>query len=872
MTRLTKIFSVAVAALFCSTLQVSPALSAEPDMPVFRPSAVPLVTADPYLSIWSEADHLNEDVTRHWTRKPHPLTSLIRIDGKPFRLMGKPPGAEVPAFPQKMLDVTPTRSIYEFDDGRVGVTLTFMTPVLPDDLDVLTRPLTYLNWRIRSVDGKPHAVSLCMAVSSLIAVNTANQPVTWSRESIDGVLALSAGTVAQPILKRSGDDTRIDWGRVYLATAQGAGETSTMGPSDAILNAFTSGAALPADTAATPTAPADGEPALLIGFDLGSVGTDGVERTAVVAYDEVKAIQYFGRALQPFWRRNGATPADLLKSAIHDYPALAKRCDKFDIELCEDLIKAGGFKYAQLAALSYRQALAGCGWAADDNGQPLIFTKENTSNGCIATVDVIFPAAPLFLFMGPTYAKALVQPAMAYGANKEHWKYDFAPHDLGVYPQATRQVYGMVPPDAKNFSNMMPVEESGNLILLCDAISHVDGNADYASQYWEALTHWVEYLSKYGLDPENQLCTDDFMGHLAHNANLSVKAILAIAAYGDMARMRGDTATADKYLALARTDVANWLQQRDADHSRNAFDKPGSWSQKYNLVWDQLLGLNVFPHEVSQQEIAWYLKQLKPYGVPLDSRKPITKSDWALWTATMADKQSDFEAIVSPIWDYVSQTTARDPIADSYMTDDVKSKGMHARPVIGGLFIKMLADPAVAKKWSSRDKFNAKNWAAVVDFNPAKYVVPISGKGTITWKFTTEKPADGWDAPGFDDSKWTTVTGAIGTPIGTPPNVQSGAGQWETPEVWARQVFTMPTDAKPAELNLYWQHYGAIDVYLNGKSAANDRGGIWEYMPASIKNGAMEALKPGSENVLAIHARGSAGHHFVDVGVTEGNQ
>ena len=863
MNRVKKILSFAFTALFYSSVSTQPARADEPAMPNFRPSAVPLVTADPYLSIWSEADKLTDDVTRHWTRKPQPLTSLIRIDGKTYLLMGKPAGMDIPAFPQTLLDVTPTRSIYQFDDGHLNVQLTFMTPALPDDLDVLSRPASYVTWKVHSDDGQPHAVSFCLAVSSLVAVNTPNQPVTWNRESIDGLVAMSAGTLAQPLLKRSGDDTRIDWGHVYLACAQDKSVSSTMGPSDAILNAFAAGTGLPADVASTPTAPADGEPALMLAFDFGAISNDPAERTAVVAYDEVKAIQYFGRSLQPFWRRNGATPADLLKAAIQDYPSLEKRCDKFDIELCEDMIKAGGFKYAQLAALSYRQALAGCGLAADDNGQPLIFTKENTSNGCIATVDVIFPAAPLFLFMGPTYAKALVQPAMAYGSNPQHWKYDFAPHDLGVYPQATRQVYGMVPPDAKNFSNMMPVEESGNLILLCDAIAHVDGNADYASQFWPTLTHWVEYLSKYGLDPENQLCTDDFMGHLAHNANLSVKAILAIAAYGDMARMRGDTATADKYMALAKTDVANWLQQRDADHSRNAFDKPGSWSQKYNLVWDQLLGLNVFPHEVSQQEIAWYLKQLKPYGVPLDSRKAITKADWCLWTATMADKQADFEAIVSPIWDYVSQTTTRDPIADSYMTDDVKSKGMHARPVIGGLFIKMLADPAVAKKWQSRDKFNAKNWAPIVDFNPTQFAVPISGKGDISWKFTTEKPADGWDAPGFDDSKWTTAKGAIGSPIASP-----ATDQWDTPEVWARQVFRLPADAKPENLELFWQHYGGIDVYLNGKPAANDRGGIWEYMPATIKNGAIESLKPGAENVLAIHARGSNGHHFVDVGIT----
>jgi hypothetical protein len=134
---------------------------------------------------------------------------------------------------------------------------------------------------------------------------------------------------------------------------------------------------------------------------------------------------------------------------------------------------------------------------------------------------------------------------------------------------------------------------------------------------------------KYGLDPENQLCTDDFMGHLAHNANLSIKAILGLACYGDLCRMRGDTAGA-KNIAKSPKPMPRIGCSRGRGRSfRLAFDKPGTWSQKYNLVWDRILGLNVFPPEVAQKEIAHYKTVMQRYGVPLDSRTKLTKTDWS---------------------------------------------------------------------------------------------------------------------------------------------------------------------------------------------------------------------------------------------------
>ncbi len=391
----------ALTGLALTVLGTSAAKAAD-DGAAFRPPAVPLVTSDPFLSIWSEADNLTDDTTRHWTHREHPLVSLIRVDGKTYRLMGHDP-RHLPAFPQTNLQVTPTRSIYDFEDTGVHVTLTFMTPSLPHDLDILTRPVTYLTWAVRSVDGIAHTVSLYDSVSGLLAVNTPDQKIEWQRESMGSLTALRAGTPKQGYFDISGDDARLDWGYAYAA-APTAQATAAVGANDTLLAGFAANGALPgADDTQMPRAANDDQPVLAFDFDLGKVGAAPVSRHLMVGYDEVYEIKYFGRRLRPYWRRNGATPSDLFQAAERDYPSLTQRCQAFDQELTADATTTGGAKYARMIALAYRQCLAGNGIAADANGKPLMFTKENTSNGDIATVDVIFPQDPMMILLSPRH-------------------------------------------------------------------------------------------------------------------------------------------------------------------------------------------------------------------------------------------------------------------------------------------------------------------------------------------------------------------------------------------------------------------------------------------------------------------------------------
>lgn len=690
-----------------AALSVDVGRAAPPEQKLRAP-AVPLITCDPYFSIWSNGDLLTDVPTEHWTQKPHRLTSFIKVDSKVFRVMGNEP-KDIPALPQTAIAIYATRTLYDFEGEGIHLTLTFMTAALPDDLMILSRPLGYLNWAVRSVDGRQHAVAIYHDANPEIAVNKTSQRVSWSIEEAGDLSILRVGSAEQSVLEPKGDDVRIDWGYLYLATPKGEGVSSAIATKNHARRRFVLSGTVSNDVnLQMPRAVDEDAPMLALSFDLGGVGKQPVSRWAMLAYDEIYAIQFFEQNLRPFWRRNGANAVDLLKTGASEYSALRERCEAFDRELLADATQLGGEKYGDICSLAYRQCIAGTKIVADTNGQPLLFPKENTSNGCIGTVDVIYPMAPQFLLFGASLAKAMLVYNLEYAQSKR-WHFPFAPHDVGTYPQADGQVYGG---GEKTETDQMPVEETGNMLILLAAVGQIDQNASFVEPYWPTIQKWADYLKAEGFDPKNQLCTDDFAGHLAHNVNLSAKAIAGLGAYASLCKMRGETSTAESYGQLAKEYAARWVEQaNDGDHFRLTFDKAGTWSQKYNLVWDRVLGLGLFPEEALQKEMNFYKSRLNKYGLPLDSRSNWTKSDWTLWTATLTGSREDFEALTNPVYDFLCATPDRVAFSDFYWTTDATDAGMHARPVIGGVFLRMLYDKALWKKWASRDKTKASGWA-----------------------------------------------------------------------------------------------------------------------------------------------------------------
>ncbi|MFM1755508.1 MAG: hypothetical protein RL621_412 [Bacteroidota bacterium] len=659
---------------------------------VAKAPAYPLITHSPYFSIWSFSDTLNNQNTKHWTGAENALHGEIKVDGITYSLIGK---NNTKVAIQKNLEITATQSIYQFVCDDVDVSIVFTSPLIISNLNLLSRPITYIKLSAKANDGKKHKVQFKFSASSDFVVNTPDQAVQAKQYVLGNLTVLKAGSIEQPILKKSGDNLRVDWGYGYIASSKNDANQFILKSADAG-NSY--------------------ELTTLFNEEL--VGDKESSHLLMIGYDQLYEVQYFKENLKPWWKlEKDITMDKLLLRAQSEYDSVKNQCNNWDKKIWNEAYASGGKEYAELCIMAYRQSVAAHSLVkSTQNGDLLFLSKENFSNGSINTVDVTYPSAPLYLLYNPSLLKGMLNGIFYFSEKSGLYKQPYAAHDLGTYPIANGQTY----PEG------MPVEESGNMIILAGAICSIEQSGSFALKHWESLTTWVNFLEKEGLDPANQLCTDDFAGHLARNANLAIKAIVGIKSYAVMADMLGKKDVASKYHSMADDYAKKWQALADAgDHFALTYNDKNTWSQKYNLIWDKILGYHLFPQSVYNKEIAYYLTKQNEYGLPLDSRKTYTKSDWILWTASLANNEKDFKALVLPVHHFALNTSSKVPLSDWHETLNAKQIGFQARSVVGGYFIKVLADKL---KKNQKSHIVVSNYGRIQN-NPVKLFTITNKKG-----------------------------------------------------------------------------------------------------------------------------------------------
>lgn len=649
-----------------------------------RPPAAALAVRSMYLSTWSPSNNLAGTWPMFWNGHTTALTGIVRVDGTAYVFCGAPNGG-YPLATQTAFTLTSTRSTYVQTAGPVTLTVAFLSPVDPDNLQRQCVPLSYLTVDAASNDGGSHSVSVYLDISGEWAHGDTSQQLTWAEQTVGNQLVLTSQPANPTVLGEYGD--QASWGTVVWSTDNVAGTTWQTG-ADSVVRANGAAGSLPNTDDPNFRAINNNWPVFAPNRALGSVGPSGAQAVFVLGHVRTPAVSYLGTSYNAWWSKYWTGWQAMLTWFRNDLPAASEVCAATDNQVnawATEAVGGGavGDQYAAICALALRQAFAGTE-LINHNGTPWALLKEISSDGNVSTLDVIYPAFPAYLQLSPQYLQLLLAPIFDYVENHPYPK-TWAPHDIGSgYPNATGHLNGSGEED-------MPVEETANILIMTAALVQrlpAGAATAYVQAHYPILLQWAKYLVSALPDPGNQNQTDDFTGFIAHSSNLALKGIVGIAAMGQLAQLSGNTADATSYPATAKSYITTWLSSsQDGQHLRLAYDQPGTWSLKYNGFPDRLLNTNLVSPAVQAEEAAWYTSQAGGYGVLLDPRNDYTKADWEIWTAAFLQAQpAARNMLVADVYNFANVTANRVPLTDWYVVSSAAQRGFADRPVVGGLF------------------------------------------------------------------------------------------------------------------------------------------------------------------------------------------
>ena len=584
--------------------------------------------------------------------------------------------------------VMPTSTYYSFQCGGVNLDLVFTSPFVMQDLDLLSTPINYISYQVTPNDGQEHDVQLYLETSPELAVRNSSQPRMTLRTEGTSLYFLRSGNREQKPL--SHHDDVIDWGYVYLACEKCDHKRLGLDKHETMLGSFVQTGQVPAYSGSHTSLGSSEFYAMVYTDNLGRIDSSRQGFT-MMGYDDVFSIQYHGTNRKGYWtHQNSKITLEKRFEDFHlGYDSIMQRCREQDLRVYEDAYASGGTKYAEICCAAYRQSIAAHKLITDTKGNLMYMSRENNSGSFINTLDVTYPSQPLYLIYNVALAKAMLTPVFEYSLLGK-WTKNYANHDLGLFPVANGQSYGAD----------MPVEESGNALILLAVITKIDGDLDYVERYWTYLTRWTDYLVEHGKDPSNQLCTDDFMGPSERNTNLAVKAIMGVASYSELASMLGKDDVAQEYMAKAQEMASYWTRNAQsatggAHYVLNFGSAADTWSTKYNMVWDKAWGWNIF-RTARIREMSFYSSKMTTYGLPLDSRGNLVKNDWHMWAAAMSENSSMLAKYINPMWKFINDCPTRVPICDGHDGGNASKRYFQARSVVGGYWMKVFVDKFLA--------------------------------------------------------------------------------------------------------------------------------------------------------------------------------
>ena len=662
----------------------------------------PLFVKDPNFSLWSATENLNDKDVETWFGESKKIYGFLKTKGETYYFMGNgqkflPVGAKKAE--QTKINVTAFSTDYEFLCGETTLKLRFVSPLPLTDLELLSMPVCYLDYEMVGDSNAEISLFINRNLSYNDIPETFDKRVRGGVVQMDGFESAFFGLLRQMPMSPSADFGGADWGYYYLAGEQAwiLDEKELFGY---VANAYRGFLAID-DEKYIGAINKAAKGAILLGFD---------DRVSIDYYGDYKKGYYL----------EDHTIFDGLSETWNNRAAMESKLCAFENDLLSRAAPYGE-AYKNVLFASLRQSIAAHKLVKDNDGKVLWLSKECGSNGCIATVDVSYPSMPLFLLCAPELVKGMMRPILKF-ARMPIWTYDFAPHDAGTYPVCGGQVYGISEEQNKylgricegnlfstvktqipfyllpknyplyDFNMQMPVEECANMLIMFLAVYEKDHDLTFFTENKDLCEKWVQYLVKYGLKPGNQLCTDDFAGHLENNVNLAIKATIGIAAYAKLLNACGETGESKKYRAIAdgfAKEISAFAE--DKTHLSLTWDSgEETFSLKYNFAFDKVLGLGLFDQALFEKETDYYLTKSERYCTPLDSRKMYAKSDWQLWVARLTDDMDKRRAFIAKLDEFLKTAPDRVPFGDWFEADSGEFHYFRARTTQGGCFILLL--------------------------------------------------------------------------------------------------------------------------------------------------------------------------------------
>ncbi|KAM7186314.1 protein of unknown function (DUF1793) domain containing protein [Naviculisporaceae sp. PSN 640] len=655
-----------------------------------RPPAVPLAVSSPYLNTWLECNGnctLAGNWPRFWTGQIQGWAGLVAVDGDVYNWMGGPSGYKLAK--QVSLEYTSTKSIFTFDiDGKIVLTVTFFTPVYPDDPARQSLQSSYLSVKAKS-SGSSHKVQVYMDVSGEFASGSVHNQIKWqttmATRSNGRNLTFHNFKRSTPQVFKEHEQV-AEWGEWYFTTGSSRDLTYQTGKDEVVRGTFANKTVLQNTIDTGFRNINDNWPVFAFAHDLGSVKTDEVERLFTLGLVQDQVIQFAGtsgqlQSLPGLWKSYYEDDISSVIAFYDDYDHANTVCQRLDGEIKTDSENTAGRDYSTITTLAVRQTFGALQYAGNAS-HPYIFLKEISSNGDIQTVDVIFPALPMFLYLNATLTKYLLDPLFE---NQEGGAYPnkYAQHDLGTFPVAEGH--------PKGDDEAMPLEECGDMIIMTLAYAQRTGDTDYLRNHYARLAQWAQFLVEESLVPANQLSTDDFAGTLVNQTNLAIKGIIGLRAMSQIANM---TSNQDHWGNTAISYLQKWRElavnnNANAPHTTLSYGDNSSHGLLYNIYADKLLNLNFIPQEIYDMQSSFYPTVALEFGVPLDTRHNWAKSDWQMFAAAVASDDTK-KMFVRKLASWIGRTRTNRAFTDLYQADsgDYAADNLQftARPVQGGTF------------------------------------------------------------------------------------------------------------------------------------------------------------------------------------------